>query len=305
MIRIWHIGEWKMKLVSVIIPTHKGSRFVAEAIKSVIDQTYQNLEIIVVDDNGKGTEEQVKTEQVVKPFVENNRVKYIAHEKNRNGSAARNTGVKNSKGEYICLLDDDDAYYPDKVEKEVEALDRLGEDWGMVFCAIEGSRKGKSGHILFDVLLHSVVIGSNSFMIRRSLWEQLHGFDESFRRHQDFEFTARVASVSKIKYLPFVGFYSKDTFRNNSKNIEQAQAFRTHYLNKMMPLIRTFPTFRQKIIICSNSMEVTSKGSLGKINMLLQYASQWDPKFGKFTVIYVSAMKAVRKLKWRLVKIKR
>ena len=169
-------GNDNMKKVSVIIPTHKGSKYIEDAVKSILNQTYQNIEIIVVDDNGLGTEEQKKTKDAINFYIESEKIKYIPHKTNRNGSVARNTGVKNSTGEYICLLDDDDEYYPEKVEKEVEAIEKLDDSWGMVYCAFEGNKKAKSGSILFEVLIHSVVIGSNSFLIKKKIWEQLDVF---------------------------------------------------------------------------------------------------------------------------------
>ncbi len=291
-----------MKLVSVIIPTHQGSKYVKYAVESVLRQSYSNIEIIVVDDNGKGTIEQEKTEKKLKEYIDANKIKYITHLKNINGSAARNTGFKNSFGDYICLLDDDDEYYPDKIEREVRELNLLNDDYGMVFCGTNGSDKGKSGSILFEVLIHSVVIGSNSFMVRRNIWEQLDGFDESFKRHQDYEFTARVASITKIKYIKFVGFKSRLTKRNNPKSTVQAQEYRAHYLDKMIPLIKKFSVSKQKFIICCNCMEVSSKGSLMHINNLLDYASRWYPHFGLLTILKVSIFKFVRRLKWVLIK---
>lgn len=294
-----------MKTVSVIIPTYKGSQYVRMAVESVLHQTYRPIEIIVVDDNGVGTEEQRNTEKVLSSHIESGIIKYVAHEVNKNGSAARNTGFKSSTGEYICLLDDDDTYYPDKVEKQVQELDKLGSEWGMVYCAFNGPRKGKSGEICYDLLVHSVVIGSNSFMIRRSVWEKVGGFDESFKRHQDYEFTARVADVTKIKYMRFVGFDFVDTGRNNPKDMRQQQEQREHYLNKMIPLIRKFPENKQKRIICYNAMEVTSKGDLRKNKELLDYAAQWEPNFGGMTILLVCFLKTLRKIKWKFIKASR
>lgn len=293
------------KLVSVIIPTHKGSEYVAAAVESVLHQTYTDMEIIVVDDNGLGSEEQEKTYAVLANYIQEGLIKYIPHDVNRNGSAARNTGFSHSSGEYICLLDDDDEYYPDKVEKEVLALDELPHEWGMVYCGFEGNKKAKTGNILFEVLIHSVVIGSNSFLIRRAVWEEVGGFDESFRRHQDYEFTARVAALYKIKFVPFVGFKSKDTNRNIPKNMQQTQDYRKHYIDKMLPVISTLPNYQQKIVICSNAMEVTSKGDFSKVAELLSYSKRWTPKFGMPTIIYVCAMKAIRRIKWKYIKMSR
>lgn len=294
-----------MKLVSVIIPTYKGSQYIRKAVDSVINQSYRQIEVIVVDDNGVGEIEQQNTWSALRDLIESNQIKYVPHEHNMNGSAARNTGFRNSTGEYICLLDDDDTYYPDKVEKQVNELEQLGEDWGMVYCATNGPRKGKSGHICYDLLIHSAVIGSNSFMIRRSIWEKVDGFDESFRRHQDYEFTARVSSVTKIKYMRFVGFDSVETKRNNPKNLQQQQEQRAHYINKMMYLIKRYPIYKQKLILCYNAMEVTTKGDFRKNDELLLYAAQWNPKFGELTIAFVCVMKAFRRLKWKLVTARR
>ena len=95
-------------MVSIVIPTYGGSDCVKRAVDSCLSQSYSYLEIIVVDDNGEGTESQVKTYNSLSSLIESNKIRYICHEVNKNGSAARNTGVKASTGEYIALLDDDD-----------------------------------------------------------------------------------------------------------------------------------------------------------------------------------------------------
>lgn len=107
-------------LVSVIIPTYARSQYICRAIDSVLNQTYKNIEVIVVDDNGENTENQLATFQTLKSYIDKEQITYITHKTNRNGSAARNTGIFNAKGEYICLLDDDDEFFPEKVEKQVQ-----------------------------------------------------------------------------------------------------------------------------------------------------------------------------------------
>ena len=94
--------------VSVIIPTFKRPGELGRAINSVLAQTYSNIEVVVVDDNNDGDEFRKETELFMKRFESNDRVKYIKHTKNQNGSAARNTGIANSDGEFIAFLDDDD-----------------------------------------------------------------------------------------------------------------------------------------------------------------------------------------------------
>ena len=123
------------KLVSVIIPTYKRPETLKRAVDSVLNQTYENIEVIVADDNGIGTEFGLATEAVMKEYASDPRVKYVQHEVNINGSAARNTGFRASSGDYIMLLDDDDEFTPVKVKAQVEKLESLDESWGVCYTS--------------------------------------------------------------------------------------------------------------------------------------------------------------------------
>ena len=132
--------------VSVIIPTYKGSDNIERAVKSVLNQTYQPTEVIVVDDNGIGTEAQTETEKIIEQFKGLDNFKYIPHDMNKNGAAARNTGISASSGEYLCFLDDDDEYLPHKVESQVSEFEKLDETYGMMVGSvkiIEGNYEGR------------------------------------------------------------------------------------------------------------------------------------------------------------------
>lgn len=254
-----------LDLVSVIIPTYGGGDFLQRAVNSVLAQTYKNIEIIVVDDNGLGTENQLKTAEKMEIYASYDNVRYICHEKNKNGSAARNTGFLHSRGNYIALLDDDDAYTVDNIQTQYSVLKELSEDYALTYCSNErylGEKKvgeshvNKSGSLLYEVLMHKVTIGSTSLLIRRGVWEKLNGFDESFRRHQDWEFTARVAADYKVKAVDDIGFIRYLEFRNSPKSVEVAKAYRLHYLEKMMPYISRLNKRRQKKVIVYNRMDI-------------------------------------------------
>ncbi len=187
--------------VSVIIPTYGGEDSVIRSVKSVLSQNYKNFEVIIVDDNNPDTEERKKTEGYIKAFLYDSRVKYIKHEKNKNGSAARNTGFKNSDGDYICLLDDDDIFLQDKLSAQVEFLEEHPE-YGACYCwrkqngkEICGEYEGDLSKVLLDL---SFTPTTDSLMIRKECYEALGGFDESYRRHQDFEFLLRFFKKYKI-----------------------------------------------------------------------------------------------------------
>lgn len=200
-----------MKLVSVIIPTYKGSMQLGRAIKSVCEQTYRNIEVIVIDDNGDGTEDQRKTENVINALNISVPFQYIKHSKNRNGACARNTGISASKGEYICFLDDDDYFLPEKIEKCVDVLEKKRTFDG-VYTSV-GIKKNKGveiistaheeGNLYKFLLLDECYFGtgSNIFITKRAI-SKIKGFDESFRRNQDVEFMLRFFRCFKILAIP-------------------------------------------------------------------------------------------------------
>ena len=111
----------KNPTVSIIIPTYNRAHLIGRAIQSVLNQTYQNFEIIVVDDGSTDN-----TEEMIKEFQKHDkRIKYIRHEKNRGGAAARNTGIKVARGEYIAFQDSDDEWLPEKLEKQMDVFQRI------------------------------------------------------------------------------------------------------------------------------------------------------------------------------------
>lgn len=245
-----------MELVSIIIPTYKGSDKVAAAVESVLNQTYPNIEIIVVDDNGKGTEEQKKTENAMQIFADNPKVKYIAHEVNKNGAAARNTGIRASKGEYLGFLDDDDLFLSEKTAKEVEKFRSLPDDYGLVYGSfIEHMTEtytrtveaDNADNFLFRFLCNEVIACSSTVMIRRKVLDTVVEWDETFRRHQDLEFFARVAHDYKVSCIKDVCIEKFKLDRNMPRG-KVYEEYRMHYLNKMKPIIEEFSPEQQKYL---------------------------------------------------------
>ena len=101
-------------LVSVIMPSWNTGRFIAESIESVLAQTYTNWELLIVDDCSTDN-----TDEVVKPYLEDKRIKYFKNEKNSGAALSRNRATREAQGEWIAFLDSDDLWTPDKLEKQV------------------------------------------------------------------------------------------------------------------------------------------------------------------------------------------
>lgn len=132
------------ELVSVIIPTYNRTSTLERAIKSVKNQTYKNIEILVVDDNANNQEARKKVEEIVNKFQG---IKLIQNKQNLGGGLARNEGIKNARGEFIAFLDDDDEFYPEKIEKQYNLYKSLNNDKvGMIYCYAKYI-KGNDGKI--------------------------------------------------------------------------------------------------------------------------------------------------------------
>ena len=188
--------EEKTCKVTVIITTYNATARLADAIESVLKQTYQDFEIIVVDDNSPNTEGRIFTENTMKRYKNHDKIIYIQHDKNRNGSAARNTGIRASRGEYIAFLDDDDWYYPERLSECINALQN-NEEYGAVYTAVEVFRNGqcvnkrkavKEGFIWKDLFQNEGLLGTGSnIFLRKEAVDRIGFFDEKFQRYQDVE----------------------------------------------------------------------------------------------------------------------
>jgi len=198
--------------VSVIIPTYKRPKNLNNALTSVADQDYKNKEVIVVCDNGDGSEYNDETQEIVdsvrKDFPDVV-IKLIFHRLNRNGAAARNTGFLSSCGEYISLLDDDDIYLPGRLTETVIALKNSAKKVGAVYCGFLGWNSPENnleryaeGDLTKEILLLDYMkhyLHTNTATYKRTAYEALNGFDESYRRHQDLEFNLRFFEFYEIK----------------------------------------------------------------------------------------------------------
>lgn len=220
--------------VSVIIPTYKSGETLIRAVDSVLEQTYKNIEVVVVDDNSPGTQYRLKTEQLMDKYSSDNRVIYIKHKENRNGSAARNTAFSYSSGDYIAFLDDDDYYLPNKLSNQVDFLNSHTELGGCYCWRLD---KGKNvcgtyeGDFSYELLSLEFTPYTSAIMIRRQCYEALNGFDETYRRHQDFEFLLRFFEKYKLGFVPSVDLVLSSNGVNNTPKGDAFVKVKEHFFN--------------------------------------------------------------------------
>lgn len=133
-------------LISIIIPSYNRGRLIAETINSVLNQSYEKWELLIVDDGSKDN-----TDQVINSFLKDHRIRYVKRPKNRpgGGNAARNYGFEISRGEYIKWLDSDDLLAPHCLEKQMELMQEGGYD--VVFSRSRFfSKKDEYGNFTWD-----------------------------------------------------------------------------------------------------------------------------------------------------------
>lgn len=126
---------YKEPLVSVVIPTYKRADLIEKSLQSVLNQTYKNIEIIIVDDNDPKSEDRKNTSNLINKYMAKySNITYVKLDKNSGGCVARNKGLELSKGKYINFLDDDDLFHKDKIKKQVEKIEQSQEELAVVGC---------------------------------------------------------------------------------------------------------------------------------------------------------------------------
>lgn len=206
-----------MPLVSVIIPTHNRARFLAGAVKSVLGQSYKDFEIVVVDDCSNDD-----TTALMESF-RGSEIRYLRHDRQRGGAAARNTGIHHSRGEYVAFLDDDDEWYPEKLDRQMSTLLASPPDVGGVYTGyfivdrsdgqIRGQRVPTERGDLYETLLAGNCIGSTSSMLlRRSCFDKVGIFDERLPSFQDYDLWLRIARKYRFDCIrqPLLRYFVHD-----------------------------------------------------------------------------------------------
>lgn len=201
-------------MISVIISTHKREpSIVSRAIDSVLRQTFRNIEIIVVDDSPSDYPLRENIASAVREYsaaTPDIPITYYAHEKNRGACAARNTGIRHAKGEYIACLDDDDEWLPTKLEKQMQVMETSGA--ALVYCGCicknditgtETERKTEycRGKVFYKLLYHNFIDSTSIPLIHKECLNAVGGFDEMMQSAQDSDLWIRIAEKYSVDYV--------------------------------------------------------------------------------------------------------
>jgi len=273
------------KLVTVVIVNRNYGHFIGSAIESVLDQTYEPIELIVVDDHSSD-----RSEDVIASLL--GKYEFISLQSNGHGvSAARNEGLRNARGEYIAFLDSDDYFTQEKIQLQIEDLNRFELDAITSDVHISSQKTTGSFTTEFKVtplnfdsfLVSSLGVGGflmSTLVFRKSVLGDITWFDESLSHGEDYDFASRIYAKFKVGHIskalttirihdlntstaPSVKF-QKDVMRLNrkfinafSKDMSKAEVFnyifRTFY-GVMAQSIKTknLSGFKYSILILSN-----------------------------------------------------
>ncbi|MFP4643768.1 MAG: glycosyltransferase family 2 protein [Spirochaetales bacterium] len=200
-------------LVTVVIPAFGRSGLTRCAIDSVLDQTYQRVELIVVDDNGQATNASRRLQSELSDLLAEGRVRYVQHKENSGAAVARNTGIREASGSLLGFLDTDDYWYPEKLERQVDAfLASHNSDTGIVYgkelITFKNSdsryiRNSRHTDFLKAQLLRGVA-STSSLLLTRDMLEEVGGF-RNLPSSQESDLLLRAFSAGwKAVFVPEV-----------------------------------------------------------------------------------------------------
>ena len=272
-------------LVSVIIPTYKRSDMLTRAIDSVLNQSYHEIELIVVNDNEKNDEYSVILYDILEKYKHDSRFIFLEQEKHINGAVARNYGIKHAHGEFIAFLDDDDIWDLYKLEIQVKALTELDHSWGAVSClkkyyknnkCYRASIPYKDGYIFTNVLMFLTNITTGTILIRRETLDQSGYFDESLLRQQDIQLFSCLSKISKIKLIRKYLLNIDIGDSQNRPKLEQYMQIKEAYIKSVSHLFdskKMEMTLRKHIAFSYGIMLLKSKRISGVKWVLSSFSS--------------------------------
>jgi glycosyltransferase involved in cell wall biosynthesis len=228
-----------LPLISVIIPAYNAEAFIERTLNSVLAQTYQNLEVIVIDD-GSGD----RTPQIVEAIAERDRRVRLLQQFNAGVAAARNLGIEQAKGEFIAPIDADDIWYPQNIERQAQLMLSSSSEIGLVYSwsvdideddRLTGVCRAAQiqGNVYLTLICHNFLGNASASLIRRVCFEKVGGYncrlkEQNAQGCEDWDLYLRIAEYYKFRVVPsFLIGYRKI---HNSMSSDYSQMAQSHRL---------------------------------------------------------------------------
>lgn len=243
-------------MISVIIPTYNREKLISRALESVVNQTYKDIEIIVIDDNSNDN-----TEEVVREYIKRyNFIKYIKHNINKGGSSARNTGIKAAKGDFIAFLDSDDEWDLNKLEKvhDIFSKDKsIKLVYSDIYLIDEKSRKRvvdikeKWDDPYLGLLQRNIIGGTSSIVISKDVIKNVGFFKDGLPSCQDWDFYIDIAKSNKIYSIkePLTSYYIHlDSISGNLNRVIDGHKYILEKVSNLVDMDNKYKDMKKIII---------------------------------------------------------
>jgi glycosyltransferase involved in cell wall biosynthesis len=213
-------------LVSIIIPVYNRRYLLGRTLKSVVNQTYRNIEVLVVDDSSS---EDIKS---VTDSFNDPRIRYFKHNRNKGVVAARNTGLKEAKGQFISFLDSDDEYLPEKTEKQVKVFfqQKTGDNIEIVYCRMLVEKQNVYRLYYPKVCRWNILL--QQIMVKKQVIEKTGPIDENFIYADDIEYIYRLHKNCRLVCLNQALVILHSTPGSMTKHLESLNKYTELFVRK-------------------------------------------------------------------------
>lgn len=273
--------------VSVILPTYNRGKVVGDTIKSVLEQTYVHIEIIIVDDASSDN-----TADVVSGYKDK-RIKYYRNEKNLGPAGARNVGIKHAQFELVAFIDSDVIWNKEKLKKQIELI--INTEYDVCYCAVkrqikkenmyfiipsEREKRGNLSGDIFQLLLNHNVVDTPAALVRKKVLDELNGFETSIYALEDYELFLRISKHYKFAFLDEVLVESKDY----GEGVNDEEKNTVHHLKAKLFIWDEFGEDIVKYRIKTLFEWLASVVPFLNNDDFLKYKDELEDRLGKFEV---------------------
>ncbi|MEF8814588.1 MAG: glycosyltransferase family 2 protein [Halovenus sp.] len=219
--------------VSVVLPTYNRADVLARSVESVLEQTFEDFELVVVDDASTD-----RTDAVIEQF-DDDRLRYVRHDENRGAAAARNTGIREARADIVAFQDSDDVWDERKLEKQVAAFESSSDRVGVVYTGLHRQFENVRTHVpghgmepekregdIAESILRFNFVSTQAAAVRRSCFDRVGGFDDETPPLEDWELWIRISEFYEFKHVdePLVSAYLReDSISNDSEALVRAR----------------------------------------------------------------------------------
>lgn len=252
-------------LVSVVMPTYKRSEKLIRAIDSVLGQSYQNIELLLVNDNDPEDEFTVELQERVAKYQKDDRFHLILQDEHINGAVARNVGIKAARGEYIAFLDDDDWWEKDKLKIQVNELKKLSSEWGGISCRIKRYNGDKlimvqpmykQGYVYKDVLMLIADYETGTLLLRHNALDEVGYFDPTLLRHQDLQLLVNFTYKYKLGQVDQLLHCRDVSDAQNRPNVGKIINAKKAFFKSVSSVLKTLNKKERKTVLSLHKAEI-------------------------------------------------